>query len=71
MIQLTPRAAQMGESNSDRALRYRQRAMQARVAAITAVNDVIRQRLLKRAADFDSIAEIYETGRRNPHRLER
>ena len=69
MKQLT-RVAPTGESNSDRALRYRQRAMQARVAAITAVNDVIRQRLLKRAADFDAIAEIYETKRANPQRLE-
>ena len=55
------------ESNADRALRYRKRALQTRVAAAAVINQAARERLLKRAADFDAIANMYDSKGVKPH----
>jgi hypothetical protein len=62
MNQWTPTSA---ESASDRAIRYRIRALETRLAALEAKNEAVRQRLLQRASDLEAIAQMYDVKRRD------
>jgi hypothetical protein len=64
MNQWTP-TRPSAESASDRAIRYRIRALETRLAALEAKNEAVRQRLLQRASDLEAIAQMYDVKRRD------
>lgn len=51
----------MAESDFEFALRYRHMAAQTRIAAGGAITHSARDRLLKTAADYEALAEMYES----------
>jgi hypothetical protein len=53
------------ETDADHAHRYRNMAAQVRIRAGALPNEGARDQLLQRAADFDFIAEIFESKSRN------
>lgn len=51
----------MAESDFESALRYRNMAEHTRIAAGGAITHAARDRLLKAAADYEALAEMYES----------
>jgi uncharacterized protein YdbL (DUF1318 family) len=53
-------ATVVNECDAERALRYRNLALQTRMTADALRDEDARDRLLQRAAEFERLAEIYE-----------